>query len=74
MPPGGGGVLPAKVLHRFFVGDHMDYELTIDGMTLPRPLFASVPYEPGLSLFEPGAAVGLDFSEKAAAALLQTPG
>jgi hypothetical protein len=33
-----------------------------------------VPYEPGLSLFEPGAAAGLDFAEKAAVALFQTPG
>ncbi|MDR1827627.1 MAG: ABC transporter ATP-binding protein [Methylobacteriaceae bacterium] len=70
----GEGKLPARVLHRFFVGDHMDYELTIDDMKLPKPLFASVPYEPGLALFEPGNTVGLDFAEKAAIVLFQTPG
>jgi iron(III) transport system ATP-binding protein len=72
--PPGGGILPGKVLHRFFVGDHMEYEVTVDGLALPKPLFASIPYEPGLALFEPNAPVGLDFAEKAAVVLFQTAG
>ncbi len=67
--PPGQGLLPATVRHRFFVGDHMEYELELSNS---RSIAAFVPYAPGMALFDPGAAVSLSFAENAAVVLFQT--
>ena len=67
--PQGQGIVPATVRHRFFVGDHMEYELSLAG---GQSIAAFVPYAPGMVLFDPGNAVGLAFAENAAVVLFQT--
>lgn len=67
--PRGQGVLPATVRHRFFVGDHMEYELSLAN---GQNVAAFVPYAPGMALFDPGQPVGLSFAENAAVVLFQT--
>jgi len=64
----GNGVLPATVQHRFFVGDHMEYELKLAN---EKTIAAFVPYFPGMGMFEPGAEVEIDFEENAAVVLFQ---
>ncbi|MEN3929762.1 ABC transporter ATP-binding protein [Microvirga sp. W0021] len=62
----GQGTLTAKVQNRFFVGDHMEYEITLSNN---QTIFAFVPYNPGMELYEVGAEVGLAFDDKAAVVL-----
>ena len=66
--PSGEGRLPATVRHRFFVGDHMEYDVELpDGKTIA----AFVPYTPGMAIFAPGDAVGLAFQDTSAVVLFQ---
>lgn len=64
----GDGVLAATVQHRFFVGDHMEYEVRLAS---GQSMAAFVPYFPGMEMFEPGAEVEIDFEENAAVVLFQ---
>lgn len=64
----GNGKLEAIVRQRFFVGDHIEYEFLVRN---EQVVFASVPYEPGLDMFEPESIVDLDFPENAAVVLFQ---
>ena len=64
----GKGRLPGTVKQRFFVGDHMEYDVELpDGKTVS----ADVPYSPGMELFDAGAAVELDFADNAPVVLFQ---
>ncbi len=68
LTPHGSGRLDATVRHRFFVGDHMEYDVSLaDGQVIA----AFVPYSPGMALFEPGQRVHLDFSDNAPVVLFQ---
>ena len=64
----GKGQLAARVLNRFFVGDHMEYEVRLAN---DQSVAAFVPYAPGMTMFDPGTDVGLAFEENAAVVLWQ---
>jgi iron(III) transport system ATP-binding protein len=68
LTPHGAGRLDATVRNRFFVGDHMEYDLSLAG---GQTISAFVPYGPGMDLFDVAQQVGLDFTDHAPVVLFQ---
>lgn len=64
--PAGQGRFPATVRTRFFVGDHMEYDLQLPSGQI---IAAFVPCTPDMPLYNPGAAIGVDFPLKSAVVL-----
>lgn len=64
----GEGRLPGTVRNRFFVGDHMEYDVELGNGQI---ILAFVPYTPGMPLFEAGNTVGLEFPDIAPVVLFQ---
>ena len=67
--PRGQGQLKAKVLHRFFVGDHLEYELALPS---GQNLAAHVPCQPDMALFDAENEVDVAFPVKSAVVLFST--
>lgn len=69
--PAGQGRFPATVRTRFFVGDHMEYDLQLPS---GQVLAAFVPCTPDMPMFDPGMAIGVDFPLKSAVVLFAVDG
>jgi iron(III) transport system ATP-binding protein len=65
----GTALLPAMVRQRFFVGDHMEYDVELPG---GKMISVNIPYAPGMESFESGNAVDLNFADNAPVVIFQS--
>lgn len=68
--PRGTGQIGVTVKHRFFVGDHLEYELELPS---GQSMAAHVPCKPDMAVFEPDTPVDVAFPIKSAVVLFSIP-